>query len=63
MDEILRDEANTYSLQHCNIDDDDDDDILFMLSNIIKHMQCTILSHSMCNQPIFKNFVTTTLGY
>ena len=23
--------------------DDDDDDILFMLSNIIKHMQCTIL--------------------
>ena len=24
-------------------DDDDDDDILFMLSNIIKHMQCTIL--------------------
>ena len=24
-------------------DDDDDDDILFMLSNIIKYMQCTVL--------------------
>ena len=24
-------------------DDDDDDDILYMLSNIIKYMQCTIL--------------------
>ena len=37
VDEILRDEANTNSLQHCNIDDDndDDDDILFMLSNIM----------------------------
>ena len=23
-------------------DDDDDDDILFMLSNIIKYMQCTM---------------------
>ena len=23
--------------------DDDDDDILFILSNIIKHMQCTVL--------------------
>ena len=23
--------------------DDDDDDILFKLSNIIKHMQCTVL--------------------
>ena len=31
---------------HCNPskdqDDDDDDDILFMLSNIIKYMQCTM---------------------
>ena len=25
------------------IDDDDDDNILFMLSNIIQHMQCTVL--------------------
>ena len=25
-----------------NNDDDDDDDILFMLSNIIKYMQCTM---------------------
>ena len=36
----------SYSLSdiyNADDDDDDDDDILFMLSNIIKYMQCTVL--------------------
>ena len=39
---ITENQVENVGIAPCD-DDVDDDDILFMLSNIIKHMQCTVL--------------------